>query len=123
MAAATQRQGMHDDPATRSGSSTALPSTFSMTPTAQTSSTVTLPRQNEHSRPITRKLKHMFESQKYAIFNAVVVLHEVNNVPQLHGGFAAEWRFRGKRPKGRDSLESQGKSHSTLCIKHSEESY
>lgn len=115
MTTATQRQGMHDDPATRSGSSTALPSTFSMTPTAQTSSTVTLPRQNEHSRPITRKLKNMFESQKYAIFNAVVVLHEVNNVPQLHGGFAAEWRFRGKRPKGRDSLESQGKSHSMLC--------
>lgn len=58
----------------------------------------------------------MFENQKYAIFNAMVVLHEVNNVPQLQGGFAAEWKFRGKRPKGRDSLELQENTHSTLRI-------
>ncbi|OWZ74068.1 hypothetical protein AYX14_00556 [Cryptococcus neoformans] len=108
MANGIQRQDLQDGPASRSASSTALPSTLSMTPAAQTASNATLPHQNEHSRPITRKLKHMFENQKYAIFNAVVVLHEVNNVPQLQGGFAAEWKFRGKRPKGRDSLELQG---------------
>jgi hypothetical protein len=48
----------------------------------------------------------MFDSQRYAVFDAVVKIHELGNVPQLEGEFQLKYKFRGKRPKGKDASES-----------------
>jgi hypothetical protein len=42
--------------------------------------------------------------QKFALFDVEVTIHEVGNVPQLQGEFSAHYKFKGGRPKARDSL-------------------
>jgi hypothetical protein len=61
---------------------------------------------------IGAKLRNMLESQKYAVFDVAITIHELGNVPQLQGEFNARWRFRGKTPKVRDTVtrESSMKS-------------
>jgi hypothetical protein len=47
----------------------------------------------------------MFDSAKTANFEAKVVIHELGNVPQLAGEFAVSWKFRGRRPRGKEAGE------------------
>jgi hypothetical protein len=54
----------------------------------------------------------MFESQRFATFEAVVKVHELGNVPQLEGEFQVKYKFRGKRPRGKDACESYLKADS-----------
>lgn len=61
--------------------------------------------QHEQHTKLSTRLRHMFDSQKYAVFSATVTVHELSNVPQLQGDFAVQWKFRGKRPKGKEVLE------------------
>ncbi|ODN99338.1 hypothetical protein L198_03180 [Cryptococcus wingfieldii CBS 7118] len=79
-------------------------SSLHLTLPSSSSSSALPPKDTDH-RHLSSKFKHMFENQKYAIFNASVTLHEVGNVPQLEGEFAVGWRFRGKKPRGKESLE------------------
>lgn len=51
---------------------------------------------------ISAKLRNVLELQKYANFEVKVNIHEIANVPQLHGEFYCEWNFRGRHPKLRD---------------------
>ncbi|WVQ70535.1 hypothetical protein IAR50_000054 [Cryptococcus sp. DSM 104548] len=96
-------------PQNASRTSTAPPgSSLHLTLPSASSSAVS--KDNEHHH-LSSKFKHIFENQKYAIFNASVTLHEVGNVPQLEGDFAVGWRFRGKKPRGKESLELHEKHH------------
>jgi hypothetical protein len=47
----------------------------------------------------------MFDSTKTANFQATVTIHELVNVPQLAGNFAVSWKFRGKKPRSKESCE------------------
>ncbi|WVR08459.1 hypothetical protein IAU60_005514 [Kwoniella sp. DSM 27419] len=58
-----------------------------------------------HSGGGLSKLRHMFEQQKHAVFEAHVTIHELGNVPQLHGQFDIKWKFRGKKPKTKELTE------------------
>ncbi|WVQ85993.1 hypothetical protein IAT38_008161 [Cryptococcus sp. DSM 104549] len=65
--------------------------------------------------PLASKLKNMFGPDKHAIFSATVVIHEMGNVPQLQGNFAVAWKFRGRKPRGKESLEAPpAKGHGLL---------
>ncbi|WVO17553.1 hypothetical protein L204_105248 [Cryptococcus depauperatus] len=101
-AAQHQRDARHILPVR--GSSSVLPSRSATPSNMQSQSNLTLFHQ-AGQRPLASKLKHMFENQKYAIFSVTVVLHEIGNVPQLQGNFAVGWKFKGKKPRGKDSLE------------------
>ena len=59
------------------------------------------------------RLRHIFDAQKHAAFVASVTIHELGNVPQLEGEFAVRWKFRGRRPKGKEA----GKSHGPRAVR------
>ncbi|GFZ48244.1 hypothetical protein JCM24511_05992 [Saitozyma sp. JCM 24511] len=103
------RPGSTTGSASASGSGTATPVIFppstpslalSATPTS--AATPSLASQ-EHTTTLSHKLRHMFDSQRYAVFDAVVKIHELGNVPQLEGEFQVKYKFRGKKPKGKDA--------------------
>ncbi|WWD20570.1 hypothetical protein CI109_105046 [Kwoniella shandongensis] len=88
-------------------------------PPSLTSSSSQLPTASHEHVPLGSRLKHMFDSQKHATFSATVVVHELGNVPQLQGEFAVKWKFRGKRPRGKESLEVHAKEHAAIGTKPS----
>ncbi|KAK4686661.1 hypothetical protein P7C73_g3468, partial [Tremellales sp. Uapishka_1] len=65
------------------------------------------PSPNDHTTTLGHRLRHMFDANKYAVFVAHVTIHELGNVPQLHGDFAVRYKFRGKSPR---SSEAPGPS-------------
>lgn len=54
------------------------------------------------SNGLGAKLRHMLDTQKYAIFDVAITIQELGNVPQLQGEFAAKWKFHGKKPGTKD---------------------
>lgn len=54
---------------------------------------------------LASRLNRILYKPKYAVFEAKVVIEELGNVPALNGTFEAEFRFRGKKPKGKDAGE------------------
>ncbi|OCF33610.1 hypothetical protein I316_04683 [Kwoniella heveanensis BCC8398] len=61
-------------------------------------------QQHQHQSKLA-KFKQIFDTQKYAVFETHVTIHELGNVPQLQGEFDVKWKFRGKRPKSKELLE------------------
>jgi hypothetical protein len=54
------------------------------------------------SHGLGAKLRHILDNNRYAIFDVAVTIHELGNVPQLQGEFAAKWKFKGSRPNRKD---------------------
>ncbi|WWC72386.1 uncharacterized protein I206_106348 [Kwoniella pini CBS 10737] len=70
------------------------------------------PHSHHHSG--LSRLKHMFDNQKYALFETTVIIHELANVPQLSGEFDIKWKFRGKKPRGKELIELTKNGHKPL---------
>ncbi|EIW69885.1 hypothetical protein TREMEDRAFT_61656 [Tremella mesenterica DSM 1558] len=72
---------------------------------------------HQHTTRAAYKLAHLFDStNKYAVFQTTVWIHDMGNVPQMDGQFAVRWKFRGKRARG---YEGVTQSHTTPTPKPS----
>ncbi|WRT70516.1 uncharacterized protein IL334_007514 [Kwoniella shivajii] len=98
-----------------SRSSSFMPTPRSSTPSATYPSSITSSSsqnlEHHHHNALSSKLKHMFDNQKYALFETTVIINELGNVPQLSGEFDVKWKFRGKRPRGKEMIELSKKGH------------
>ncbi|WWC65438.1 uncharacterized protein I303_108056 [Kwoniella dejecticola CBS 10117] len=115
--ASSSRSSSFLPPPSASTSRSATPLGF---PHSLTSSTQNLPGQEtpaphpHHQHSGLSRLKHMFDNQKYALFETTVIIHELANVPQLSGEFDVKWKFRGKKPRGKELLELTKNGHKPL---------
>ncbi len=79
------------------------PSSLQLTPVSPQDAT---PTNNSVQGKRSHKFFHMFDAAKTANFHVTVVIHELGNVPQLGGEFAVNWKFRGRRPKGKEGEQT-----------------